>query len=135
MAQGKPFTDEERNDIIESLKPYLMLNYDIKKSHTLAFSNLSEKYKDNIPEYTTIQKWIKNNPSLSVKVKAWRNSISANARQVWKDSIDKGNYIASKEWLERIEKETFSTRQEVLVESEDDIKIINKLDSILDKID
>jgi hypothetical protein len=113
MAKGKPFTKKQRADIIETLKPYLELDYDLKKAHTLAFSSLSEKYKKNIPDYTTISRWVKADESLAIKIEGWRNMVSAQARKNWAGKIKDTDYTASKDWLERREKNEFSTRQEM----------------------
>lgn len=112
MAQGKKFTETERKNILESLKPYLQLDYSLHKSYILAFSNLKDKYKNKTPDYTTIQKWIKEDETLSIKVQSWRNSISSAARRNWANKVYDGDYNASKEWLERRERDDFYPKSE-----------------------
>lgn len=116
MAQGKPFAGKEREGFIDILRPYLERGNSLLRAYNLAFGCLLEKLtlqeKKKIPEYTTLMKWIQSDNALSIKIKGWQEKISEKARQNWQEEIEKGNYIASKEWLERKNKDEFSTRQE-----------------------
>lgn len=99
MAQGKQWDKEQ---IVQTLKPYLQLGYSVKKACKLA------QFPDS-----TFYDWINNDDLLRAKVEAWQGMISAKARQNVASSVDKGNVEDSKWWLERREKREWSTRQEI----------------------
>ena len=100
--QGKPYTKEQREKIIQSIKPYLQLDYDLKNACVMA----------NAP-YTTVISWVNKDPALCIQVEAWRNSVNAKSRQNLAKSISGGNIDDSKWWLERRDKESFSSRKEL----------------------
>jgi hypothetical protein len=66
MAQGKPFTPEERATIIESLRPYLEMGFSRNKS--CRFIGLDP---------TTLSKWVQDDEALSMKLVSWENVNSA----------------------------------------------------------
>lgn len=66
MSQGKPFTKEERQTIIESLKPFLEMGYSRNKS--CRFIGLDP---------TTLSKWVQDDESLSMKLVSWENVNTA----------------------------------------------------------
>lgn len=66
MAQGKPFTAEERTTIIESLKPYLEMGFSRNKACN--FIGLDP---------TTLSKWVVSDESLSMKLTGWENTNNA----------------------------------------------------------
>jgi len=99
--QGKPYTKEQRDKIIQSIKPYLQLEYDLKNACLLA----------GVP-YTTVRNWVNKDNALGVQIEAWQNMVKAKARQNVVKEINKGDTQESKWWLERREKKEFSTRTE-----------------------
>jgi len=106
MAQGVAWDKEK---VTELLKPYLQLGYSVNKACKLV----------GIPQQT-VDTWIQDDNELQLKVTAWQNEISVIARKQWKKNIIKGrptkfgidDYTPSKEWLERIDRDDFSTRSE-----------------------
>lgn len=66
MAQGKPFTQEEREIIIESLRPFLEMGFSRNKS--CRFIGLDP---------TTLSKWVQDSEALSMKLVSWENKNSA----------------------------------------------------------
>lgn len=98
MSQGKEWNQEE---VIRTLEPFFKLGCNIKKACNYA----------GIP-YTTVNTWINDSEELRIKVTAWQNEMSTQARKVLKSELEKGNYATSLEWLKRKEKDEFSDRQE-----------------------
>lgn len=107
MAQG---IARDKNKIInEVLQPIFKLGCSIRKACEYA----------GIPS-TTVQTWIDNDDDLRAKITAWQNEPNLLARKQWIKNIKEGkptkfgndDYTPSKEWLERTEKDEFSTRQE-----------------------
>lgn len=101
MAQGKAFTKEQRERIIESLKYYLELGY--SRAKACKFIGFDE---------TTLSKWVVNDESLSMKLTSWENAINVRARANIRDNIERGDVNDSKWWSERKEKDEFSTKVE-----------------------
>ena len=107
MAQGKPFTKEERESIIESVRPYLEAGFSRNKACEAIGLHP-----------TTLSKWVQEDESLSMKLKGWENVMSKLAlanifSALTKEAeMDDNKKETSKWYLERREKETFSTRQE-----------------------
>ena len=107
MAQGKEFTKEQKENIIESLKPYLEAGLSRAKAcRAIGFDD------------TTLSKWVKNDESLSIKLKSWENVMAnlalANIYQgLLKESETEDSKKETSKWyLERRMKEDFSTRTE-----------------------
>lgn len=102
MSQGKEYTEEEREEIIQSIKPYLELGYSINRACIIA----------GIP-YQTVHNWVNQKETLGIRIKAWQNAVNAEARKILVNQIknEKDKEI-SKWWLERREKNDFSTKQE-----------------------
>ena len=107
MAQG---IARDKNKIInEVLQPIFKLGCSIRSACEYA----------GIPS-TTVQTWIDNDDDLRAKITAWQNEPNLLARKQWIKNIKEGkptkfgndDYTPSKEWLERTEKDEFSTRQE-----------------------
>jgi hypothetical protein len=110
MAQGKEWNKEE---VVEALKPYFLLDYSINKACELA----------QFPRSTFLT-WYEQDEELRLKVSAWRGMVSAQARQNIVKAISpqkvkdqNGNDITpapdaelSKWWLERRERKDFSSR-------------------------
>lgn len=89
---------------LESLRPYFQLGMSITKACETS----------GVCDDQTILNWIKEDPSISSRIKAWQNYVSQRARTVIADKINEQNDPdAAKWWLERKEKKEFSTRSEV----------------------
>ena len=95
--EGKRLTDKDRLDIIEGMSVYLKLGYSLSKA-----SELSSPV-----HHTTIYKWIRTRPLIQKKLELLRITPNLKARSNWIDKIDEGDYLASKEWLQANEKDTF----------------------------
>ena len=98
MARGKEWKQEE---VVELLKPFFKLGMSVNKACASA----------GIP-HSTIQTWIKDNNELRLKIKVWQREINKKAYENWNNKILEGDYIATRDWLERREKDEFSTRAE-----------------------
>jgi hypothetical protein len=90
-------TDQDRLDIIEGMSIYLKLGYGIVKASELA----------SPVHHQTIYRWIKRRPLIQKKLELLRITPNLMARKNWIDKIDEGDYLASKEWLQANEKDTF----------------------------
>lgn len=66
MQQGKPYTEEEKANIIESLRPYLEMGFSRKKA--CAFVGFDD---------TTLSKWVQADKGLSTKLTGWANMNNA----------------------------------------------------------
>lgn len=110
MAQGKKFTEKEREEVVQALEPYFKLSYGIDKACSFV----------GFPP-TTFKTWMSQDIKLRLKVIGWQNEISILARRQWQKNILEGkpgkfgddDYTPSKEWLERKDKDEFSTRSEI----------------------
>lgn len=93
--QGKAFTSEERQTIIESLKPYLEMGFSRNKA--CKFVGLDP---------TTLSKWVQKDESLSIKLVSWENVNSAlalaNIHQALKNesilATEKGDVRMENSW-------------------------------------
>jgi len=108
MAQGKAYTEKEREEILESLRPYLEMGY--SRSKACKFIGLDE---------STLSKWAKASESLSMKLQGWENLINSMVMSNIADAIRREGELEddlrkenSKWWAERKMKDDFSTRQE-----------------------
>jgi len=107
LAQGKAFTSEQKEMIIESLREYLELGFSRAKSCKLIGLN-----------DTTLSKWVKADEALSMKIEGWENGINKLVMQnllsaIQKESeMDDARKETTKWWAERKMKADFSTRQE-----------------------
>jgi hypothetical protein len=105
MSQGKEYNKAE---IMESLKPYFQLGYSIPDA--CDFVGI-----DN----STLYKWIKEDDTLSKKIKGWRNEISVMARDVWRKKItDERDYDASREWLKKKDRKEFGDNVDVTTDGD-----------------
>lgn len=100
MSQGKRWTKEQKEKIVQSLKPYFKLNYSVKKACTLA------QFPDS-----TFYKWVEDDPDLGARIRAWQGIVSAKARENIATAIVEGNITQSNWWAERRERDEFSTKQ------------------------
>lgn len=112
--QGKAWNKDE---VTELLKPYLQLGYSVNKACKLV----------GIPQQT-VDTWIQNDELLQLKVESWRNELNIQARKQWEKAIKEGvptkygpdTYGPAKDWLERMERDEFSTKQNVDITSKDE---------------
>ena len=108
MAQGKEFTKEQKDSIIESLKDSLELGFSRAKSCKMV--GLDD---------TTLSKWVKADESLSMKLQNWENAINrivmSNLQQQIASETDENDKKkeTTKWWAERKMKQDFSLRQEL----------------------
>jgi hypothetical protein len=108
MAQGKAFTDEQRNVIIESLRPYLEMGLSRNRACSLIGLHPS-----------TLSIWLGEDEALSIKIQAWENAMNVLATANIKSALEKEAEMddtkkeTSKWWAERRMKEDFSTKTEV----------------------
>lgn len=107
MAQGKEWTEEERENIIQGIKPYLE-------------AGLSRNKACEAIELTpsTLSNWVKADESLGMRLRGYENTLNvlamaniASALQTEAESDD-ARKETSKWYLERRMKNEFSTRQE-----------------------
>lgn len=125
--QGKPYTKEQREQIIKSLKPYLVLGYDLKNA--CIFAQVT---------YATVWEWVNKDPALLIQIQAWQSSVNAKARENIAKSIQSGSEQDSKWWLERREKE-FSAKSvsialpidETNGNEKDDVDVILKRNGLI----
>lgn len=107
MAQGKAFTKEQKDTIIESLREYLELGFSRNKSCSLIGLHP-----------TTLSKWVQADEALSMKIEGWENAINKVVMQnllsaIQKESeMDDARKETTKWWAERKMKADFSTRVE-----------------------
>lgn len=107
LAQGKPFTKEQREEIIQSLKPFLEAGF----SRNKACEAIS------LPAQT-LSNWVQQDEALGMKLQGWENTMNMlalanvhSALQLEAEQEDTKKET-SKWYLERRMKEAFSTRQE-----------------------
>jgi hypothetical protein len=111
MAQGKAFTKEQKDSIIESLRDSLELGFSRAKSCKMI--GLDD---------TTLSKWAKEDESLSMKLQNWENAINrmvmSNLQQQIASETDKNDNKkeTTKWWAERKMKNDFSLRTETMAE-------------------
>lgn len=108
MAQGKAYTPEQKESILESLRPYLEMGFSRSKACKLI--GLDE---------STLSKWAKADEALSMRLEGWENVLNALAISNIADAIRRESELEddlrkdnTKWWLERKMKTDFSTRQE-----------------------
>ena len=114
--QGKPYTKEQRESIIESLKSYLQLGYSRNKA--CAFVGFDP---------TTLNKWVMKDNALSMKLIGWENEVSILARRNLRSDIEsKGNTDTSMKWLQAKDRQEFGKNVDVT----SDQKPINKIEVV-----
>ena len=105
--QGKAFTKEQRESIIQSLQQYLELGFSRNKACDII--GLAPG---------TLSNWVKEDNALAIKLQSWENKINADSLAVIQNAILKeketGDVRAenSWKWVERKMKADFSTRTE-----------------------
>ena len=107
MAQGIEFTAEERESIVQSLKPYLELGYSRNKA--CGFIGLAPG---------TLSNWVKDSEALGMKLTGWENTINSLAMAniqmaIMRESNDETDLKKenSWKWIERKE-ESFKPKSE-----------------------
>lgn len=108
MAQGKKFTKEQRQEVIESLRPYLEVGF--SRARACKMVGLNE---------STLSRWLTADEVLGMKVEGWENSINKLVMANLLDALrsesrneEDTKKETSKWWAERRMKEDFSTRTE-----------------------
>lgn len=107
MSQGKAFTKEQREIIIQSLKDYLEIGFSRNKACALI----------GLPPQT-LSNWVVNDEALGIKLQSWENSMNKLALANLRDAMQKESEMednrkeTSKWWAERKMKDEFSLRQE-----------------------
>lgn len=107
MAQGVEWNREE---VVELLRPYFQLGYNIHKACTLA----------QFP-HSTFFTWLEQDDLLRKKVDAWQGMVSAKARENKAKEIKAGDSKSSEWWLERMD-EDFSTKTKQSVDFKGELK-------------
>jgi hypothetical protein len=107
MAQGKAFTEEQKNTIIQSLQDYLELGF--SRNRACKMVGLSP---------VTLHNWIQADESLGIKIEGWQNAVNkvviANLRDaILKESeMDDARKETTKWWAERRMRQDFATKVE-----------------------
>lgn len=107
MAQGKAFTPEQRETIIQSLKPYLEMG--LSRNRACSLIGLTP---------ATLSTWVSEDESLLIKLTGWENAMNVLATANIKSALEKEaesedtRKETSKWWAERRMKEDFSLRTE-----------------------
>jgi hypothetical protein len=105
--QGKAFTEEQKDTIIQSLQDYLELGF--SRNRACKMVGLSP---------VTLFNWIKADESLGIKIEGWQNSVNkvviANLRDaILKEAeMDDSRKDTSKWWAERRMRKDFATKVE-----------------------
>lgn len=136
MAQGKQWTDKQREIIMQSLQSYLELGFSRQK----ACDSIG------LPA-TTLSYWLKNDEALRMKINGWENAGNMLALANIRDAMMRESEMTedtkketSKWWAERKMKKDFSTRTEQTGADGKDLYIINdelreKINKALDQLD
>lgn len=98
MSQGKAW---KKDEVLEILEPYFKLGCNVTKACAYA----------GIPK-STVQTWLDNDEELRLKVTAWQNEASVQARKTWIRGLKK-NSSDAQNWLTKKEKDEFAERKEV----------------------
>lgn len=117
--RGSKHSLVQRMEFLEAVKPYLQLGYSIPRACSYA----------GLPK-TTLYTWISKDPVLQRQIEAWQGLVNTKARQNIVEHIMgnekrgiKPDLETSKWWVERREKEDFSTRVDISSEEGMEIKI------------
>lgn len=108
MAQGKKWTKEEMEILIQSLKPYLEMG--LSRNRACGFIGLAPQ---------TLSNWVSCDEALGMKLTGWENAVNVLAIKNIVDAIklegemdDDIKKENSWKWAERRMKEDFSLRTE-----------------------
>ena len=119
MAQGKEFTTEEKDSIVNSLQPYLQMGFSRNKA--CQFIGLAPQ---------TLSNWVKANEALGIKLTSWENVVNTVAMQNVVEAINKENEMPedirkenSWKWLERRMRDDFATKVDSDVNQKTNVNI------------
>lgn len=105
MAQGKEWTTEEREVIMQSLQPYLELGF--SRNRACACIGLPP---------TTLSNWISQDKALGMKIQGWENAMNKlaleNIRTAMMKESEDSKADTAKWFAERKMKDEFSTKTE-----------------------
>lgn len=108
MAQGREWKTEEKETIIQSLKPYLEMGYSRNKACN--FIGLPPQ---------TLSNWIVNDDALGIKIQSWENTVNTMVMQNIVQAIKRESELDddlkkenSWKWAERRMKDDFSLKTE-----------------------
>ena len=105
----------KKDEVLEALRPLLQLGYSV--TNACGQIGIAEE---------TVHVWLKKNPALLAKVRAWQEMASNAARHVLvKSIVEDKDQDNAKWWLERKQKAEFSQRQEVTGEDGGPIVVID----------
>lgn len=111
MAQGKPFTPEQRADIIETLLPHLSMGFSRNKA--CAFIGLDP---------TTLSKWAIADEALSMKLISAENSMNALALANMYQALQNENTILGEgkevradnsKWFLNVKEDGYKPKQDI----------------------
>lgn len=110
--QGKPYTDKERQQIIESLQPYLEMGFSRRKA--CAFIGFDD---------TTLSKWVQDDKGLSTKLTGWENALSALAlanvhKSLKAEAEMEGARIDNSKWYLERKEDSFKPKQDITSDDE-----------------
>ncbi len=115
MAQGKAFTPQQREEIIQSLKPYLEMGFSRNKA--CVFIGLPAQ---------TLSNWVVDDEALGIKLQGWENAINMVVMQNIAQAIQKENESEDLrlentwKWADRKMKDDgFTTKQEQEISNPD----------------
>lgn len=116
MAQGLAYTPEQRESIIESIRPFLEAGFSRNKAcETIGF------------DPTTLSKWVQDDEALSMRLRGYENTLNtlalsniASALQV-EAEMEGNRKDMSQWWAERRMKNDFSTKIEQEVKADVDL--------------
>jgi len=98
-----------RDTVLEKLRSYFQLWLTINRA-CLQYND-KHKWIDRIAR-STIQWWYEEDEDCRQKIDAWKDTPNVIARNNWIKELKNWTYQASKDWLERREKNEFSLKQE-----------------------
>lgn len=107
MSQGKAFSPEQKESIIQSLKDYLELGFSRNKACEL--TGLAPQ---------TLSNWVQIDESLGIKLQGWENAINKVVMANLLDAINKESEMddnrkeTTKWWAERKMRADFATKIE-----------------------
>ena len=107
MSQGKAFSSEQKESIIQSLKDYLELGFSRNKACEL--TGLAPQ---------TLSNWVQIDESLGIKLQGWENAINKVVMANLLDAINKESEMddnrkeTTKWWAERKMRADFATKVE-----------------------
>lgn len=122
----------DRDEVLELLKPYFLLGMSITRACETS----------NVCDDQTILNWIREDESISRKIKAWQNYLPSKAEEVIATRIHKGDVKTSKWYVERKLRNEYSRRTEItgpdggMTKEQEALKnIANNLSQLVEKKD